>query len=183
VIVHEVDRLQQLVDRMLGPRTVPRMRHVNVHEVTERVCALIEAEAPAGVKVMRDYDPSLPQLTADPELLIQAVLNVARNAVQALEGSGTIRVRTRIQRQFTIGQRCHRLVICVDIVDSGPGIPRELVEQVFYPMVTGRGDGTGLGLSIAQNLVNQHGGLIECECRPGSTTFSILLPVENGESR
>ena len=181
VIVREADRLQVLVDRMLGPRAVPRRRTINVHEVTERVCALIAAESPAGVDVARDYDPSIPELQADPELLIQAVLNVARNAVQALDGRGTILLRTRIHRQLTIGQRSHRLVVSIDVVDDGPGIPDELLEQIFYPMITGRSDGTSLGLSIAQNVVNQHGGLIECESRPGSTTFSVLLPVDNGE--
>jgi len=181
VIVREADRLQGLVDRMLGPRSVPRKRAINVHEVTERVCALIEAESPPGVSVTRDYDPSIPDLNADAELLIQAVLNVARNAVQALEGHGTILVRTRVHRQLTIGQRSHRLVVSIDVVDDGPGIRDELLEQIFYPMVTGRSDGTGLGLSIAQNLVNQHGGLIECESRPGNTTFSVLLPVDNGD--
>jgi two-component system nitrogen regulation sensor histidine kinase GlnL len=182
VIVHEADRLQNLMDRMLGPRTPPRLRAVSIHEVTERVYSLIRAEAPAGVRVEKDYDPSIPDLAADPELLIQAVLNVARNAVEAVEGRGSVLLRTRIHRQFTIGQRHHRLVARIDVVDDGPGVPDELQERVFHPLVTGRPAGTGLGLSIAQSLVNQHGGLIECESRPGHTVFSILLPVTNRSS-
>ncbi len=177
VIVHEADRLQTLLDRMLGPRALPRMQQISIHAVTERVFALVSAEAPAGVSVHKDYDPSIPDLNADPELLIQAVLNVARNAVEAVGTRGRVTLRTRIHRQFTIGQRRHRLVARIDVLDDGPGVPPELQERVFYPLVTGRPNGTGLGLSIAQSLVNQHGGLIECRSRFGSTTFSILLPI------
>jgi two-component system nitrogen regulation sensor histidine kinase GlnL len=180
VIVHEADRLQALVDRLLGPRARPCMRPVNVHEITERVRTLIDAEAPSGVVVDRDYDPSIPDLYADPALLIQALLNVVRNAVQAVEGAGRVLVTTRVHRQYTIGQRRHRLVVRVDVSDNGSGIPDELRELIFYPMVTARSDGTGLGLSIAQSLVNQHGGLIECQSKPGNTTFSILLPIGAG---
>ena len=180
IIVHEADRLQALLDRLLGPRTRLKKRAMNIHEVTEHVRALVEAEAPPGVVVDRDYDPSIPELEADPELLIQAALNVVKNAVQAIGGAGRILIKTRIHRQYTIGQRRHRLVVRVDVSDNGPGIPEELKALIFYPMVTGRSDGTGLGLSIAQSLVNQHGGLIECHSEPGNTTFSILLPVGNG---
>jgi len=177
VIVREADRLQNLMDRMLGPRTPPKMRPVSIHEVTERVFALIRAEAPPKVRVDKDYDPSIPELEADPELLIQAVLNVARNAVEAVADRGRVLLRTRIHRQFSIGARHHRLVARIDVMDDGPGIAPDLQERVFYPLVTGRSVGTGLGLSIAQTLVNQHGGLIECDSRPGRTVFSILLPV------
>ncbi len=180
VIVGEADRLQNLLDRMLGPRALPSKRRINIHEVTERVRALLRAEAPPGVRVARDYDPSIPPIDADPELLIQATLNVARNAVQALDGEGELTLRTRVQRRFTIGQICHRLVVRIEVHDNGPGIPDELREQVFFPLVTGRGDGTGLGLSIAQSLVHQHGGLIEFASVPGDTTFSLILPVEGG---
>ncbi len=180
VIIHEADRLQALVGRLLGPRTRPCMRPINIHEVTERVRTLIDAEAPSGVVVDRDYDPSIPELEADPALLIQALLNVVRNAVQAVDGAGRVLITTRVHRQYTIGQRCHRLVVCVEIRDNGSGIPDALKGMVFYPMVTGRTDGTGLGLSIAQSLVNQHGGLIECQSEPGNTNFSILLPIGTG---
>ncbi|MCK5363614.1 MAG: PAS domain-containing protein [Gammaproteobacteria bacterium] len=180
IIVHEADRLQNLLDRMLGPRGVPNKRSINIHEVTERVRALLRAEAPPGVHVTRDYDPSIPPVHADPELLIQATLNVARNAVQALDGSGALQLRTRIQRRFTIGQTCHRLVVRIEVQDDGPGVPDELREHVFFPLVTGRSDGTGLGLSIAQSLLHQHDGLIEFASVPGDTIFSLILPVENG---
>jgi two-component system nitrogen regulation sensor histidine kinase GlnL len=179
VIVHEADRLQNLLDRMLGPRGLPSKRSINIHEVTERVRALLRAEAPPGVHVTRDYDPSIPPMYADPELLIQATLNVARNAVQAVDGSGELQLRTRIQRRFTIGQTCHRLVVRIEVHDDGPGVPDELREHVFFPLVTGRSGGTGLGLSIAQSLVHQHHGLIEYASVPGDTTFSLILPVEN----
>ncbi len=181
VIIDEADRLQSLMDRLLGPRTVPRIRAVNVHEATERVSVLAAAESPPGVRFQRDYDPSLPRIDADLELLIQAILNVVRNAVQVLHGHGLVTIRTRAQRQVTIGQRLHRLAIRVDIQDNGPGVPEELRETLFYPMVTGRSQGTGLGLSIAQNLINQHNGLIECTSKPGETIFSILLPLEGCE--
>jgi len=180
VIVHEADRLQALVDRLLGPRTRPCMRSTNIHEITERVRTLIDAEAPSGVVIDRDYDPSIPELEADPALLIQALLNVVRNAVQAVDGAGRVLITTRVHRQYTIGLRRHRLVVRIEVRDNGSGIPDALKGMVFYPMVTGRTDGTGLGLSIAQSLVNQHGGLIECQSEPGSTTFSILLPVGGG---
>jgi two-component system nitrogen regulation sensor histidine kinase GlnL len=180
VIVHEADRLQALVDRLLGPRTRPCMRSINIHEITERVRTLIDAEAPSGVVIDRDYDPSIPELEADPALLIQALLNVVRNAVQAVDGAGRVLITTRVHRQYTIGQRRHRLVARIEVRDNGSGIPDALKGMVFYPMITGRTDGTGLGLSIAQSLVNQHGGLIECQSEPGSTTFTILLPVGSG---
>jgi two-component system nitrogen regulation sensor histidine kinase GlnL len=180
IIVREADRLQALLERLLGPRTRLKKRAMNIHEVAEHVRALVEAETPAAVVVDRDYDPSIPELEADPELLIQATLNVVKNAVQAIDGAGRILIKTRIHRQYTIGQRRHRLVVRVDVSDNGSGVPEELKALIFYPMVTGRSEGTGLGLSIAQSLVNQHGGLIECHSEPGNTTFSILLPVGNG---
>jgi two-component system nitrogen regulation sensor histidine kinase GlnL len=176
IIIREADRLQNLMDRMLGPRSLPRMRPISVHEITERVRALLEAEAPPGVSIVRDYDPSIPEVYADPDLLIQAMLNVARNAVQAVGTQGTTVLRTRIHPRLTIGHQRHRLVIRIDVIDDGPGVPEALRDTLFYPMVTGRASGTGLGLSIAQSLVNQHGGLIEYSSAPGHTSFSILLP-------
>ncbi|MBL8260325.1 MAG: PAS domain-containing sensor histidine kinase, partial [Candidatus Competibacteraceae bacterium] len=125
----------------------------------------------------RDYDPSIPPVWGDADRLIQALLNVVRNAVQALDGRGTIQLRTRVQRQYTIGSKRHKLVARLDVIDDGPGIPPDQQEQIFYPMISGRPDGTGLGLSIAQNIVNQHGGLIECASRPGETVFTLLLPL------
>ncbi len=176
VIIREADRLQHLLERMLGPRTVPRFTMVNVHEIVERVRTLMCAEIPDGVQVCRDYDPSIPEIRADPDLLIQATLNVARNAVQAVRGEGRIVLRTRVHQQSTIGSHKHRLVIAIDIVDTGPGVPPALREHIFYPMISGHAEGTGLGLPIAQSLVNQHGGVVEFYREKGETTFRILLP-------
>jgi two-component system nitrogen regulation sensor histidine kinase GlnL len=183
IIIEETDRLRNLADRMLGPRKLPEMQRVNIHECLERVRSLVLVEAEGRVQIRRDYDPSLPELNADPDQLIQAILNITGNALQALqENPGQkepcIVLRTRHMRQFTIGAVRHRLVMRVDISDNGPGIPPALLESIFYPMVSGRANGTGLGLSIAQDIVHQYQGLIECDSRPGQTTFSILLPLE-----
>lgn len=184
VIIAEADRLQGLLQRMLGPRKPPRHEPVNVHEVTERVCALVGTEAPANVSVERDYDPSIPELTGDDDLLIQALLNIVRNAVQALTGEGNegrggrVLIRTRVQRNSNVGARLHRLVARIDVIDDGPGIPDGLKASLFYPMVTGRSNGTGLGLSIAQSLIAHHGGLIECSSNTSETQFSVLLPID-----
>lgn len=183
IIVEETDRLRNLADRMLGPRKLPEMQRVNIHECLERVRSLMLVEAEGRVQIRRDYDPSLPELTADPDQLIQAILNITGNALQALlenpdQEEPRIILRTRPLRQFTIGAVRHRLVMRIDIVDNGPGIPETLLETIFYPMVSGRANGTGLGLSIAQDIVHQYQGLIECESRRGETTFSILLPLE-----
>lgn len=177
VIIAEADRLRSLVDRMLAPNGLPQMRLINIHQVLERVYSLVRAEAPAGITLQRDYDPSLPELYADPDQLIQALLNVVRNAVQALGVSGVIIMRTRPLRQFTIGHKRHKLVLRIEVMDDGPGIPPELIENIFFPLVTGRPDGTGLGLTIAQTLLNQHQGLIECTSSKQGTTFSILVPM------
>ena len=179
IIIEEADRLQALLERMLGPRQLPQWAAVNIHEVTERVRALVQAEAPRGILVDRDYDPSIPDLQGDHDMLLQALLNIARNSVQALGEQGSVLIRTRIMRQAHVGTRRHRLVVRIDIVDDGPGIPEALKSQLFYPMVTGRHDGTGLGLSIAQSLVAHHGGLIECKSQPGNTEFSTLLPIDS----
>ena len=182
VIADEVDRLRNLIDRMLGPNKPPAKEQINIHEVIERVITLIGAECGGRIKLRKDYDPSLPDINADREMLLQALLNIARNAMQALLESGTpeprIRFLTRIERRVAIAGQLHRLVCRVDICDNGPGIDPRIVDEVFYPMITGRSEGTGLGLSIAQALVHEHGGIIECASRPGSTQFSILLPVE-----
>ena len=188
VIMAEADRLQQLVDTLLGSNRPLRIGEVNIHEVMERVRTLVAAEGHPGITVRSDYDPSLPCLTGDMDQIIQAMLNIVRNAIEAVlpqsqrNQPAAIVLSTRAQRQFTIGHRRHRLVIRVDVIDNGPGIPPELVEQIFYPMVTGRAEGTGLGLSIAQDLIGRHGGTIECHTRPGETRFSVFLPLQQGES-
>lgn len=178
VIMNEADRLRSLVDRMLGPNSRPAKQSLNIHEVLELVRNLISAEAESGVRIVQDYDPSIPDVHGDRDLLIQAVLNIARNALQALGREGVITLRTRILRQLTIAHKRHRLVVNISIIDNGPGIPAELIERIFYPMVTGRTDGTGLGLMIAQSMINQHDGLIECHSQPGNTRFDMLLPVD-----
>lgn len=178
IIIQEADRLQNLLNRMLGPNTLPQKEHINIHEQLEHVRQLVSNDIPPQVQIIRDYDPSVPDLYADPDLMIQAVLNLVRNAAQAIGGEGKIILRTRVQRQITIGPRRHRLMACIEVIDDGPGIPPDMLDKIFYPMVTGRAEGTGLGLPIAQALINQHDGLIECTSTPGNTVFTILIPLE-----
>lgn len=183
VIIREADRLQSLVDRMLAPhRSASRVESVNIHEVCERVRSVVMAEFAQGLTIERDYDISIPEFPGDRERLIQAVLNIVRNAAQALQqrraqGDACIRLRTRIVRQITLGRQRHKLALELLVTDNGPGIPPGLLEQVFYPLVTGKADGTGLGLTLAQTYVQQHHGLIECESVPGNTTFRIVIPL------
>ncbi|MGH8454055.1 MAG: nitrogen regulation protein NR(II), partial [Nevskiales bacterium] len=178
IIIGEADRLQKLVDRLLGPNKPLQLATINLHQPLEHVRQLVEADLSDEVTIARDYDPSIPDLQADPELLIQAFLNILRNAVQAVGEEGHILLRTRARRRLTLGGKTHRLVAQVDIIDNGPGIPSGMQEQIFYPLVTTRPEGTGLGLSIAQHLIRSHDGLIECESRTGQTVFSIYLPLE-----
>ncbi len=183
IIIAEVDRLRNLVDEMLGPRKMPKPASVNIHEILERVRTVLLAELGDNIYIHRDYDPSLPDLWADKDQLIQAILNIVRNAKQALledesQEDPKIVLRTRALRQFTIGHVRHRLVIMVEITDNGPGVTKELQETMFYPMISGRASGTGLGLSISQSIINQHHGLVECESHPGKTVFRLLLPLE-----
>lgn len=179
VIMEEADRLRNLVDRLLGPREQLSTRPMNIHEVLERVRQLTGVEAGEGLLVKRDYDPSLPEFEADPDQLTQVLLNITRNASQALGGEGTILLRTRARRQYTLaGKRC-KLVCAIEIIDDGPGIPAEVLPQLFLPMITSSTQGNGLGLSIAQRIANRHGGLIQCDSRPGETRFTLLLPMEH----
>ncbi len=182
IIIHEADRLRNLVDHLVGPNRPLNRQPTNVHQVFERVRSLILAEVPRGLIIERDYDPSLPELRADAEQLIQAVLNIVRNAAQAMHNEGVIRLRTRIERQFTIGHKRHRLVLRAEVEDNGPGIADDVIDRMFYPMVTGRPEGTGLGLSIAQAIIHQHGGLIQARSRPQCTVFTIYLPLEHGHA-
>lgn len=186
IIISETDRLRNLVDKMLGPRKPMEFKRVNIHQVLERVRVIIQAEIASALALERDYDPSLPELWADTDQLIQAVLNIVRNATQALlenpqQKSPRIMIRSRAVRQFTIGAIRHRLACLVEVEDNGPGISPDLRETLFYPMVSGRPQGTGLGLSIAQSIVQQHRGLIECDSKPGRTAFKILIPIEPPE--
>ncbi|MGI8739219.1 MAG: nitrogen regulation protein NR(II) [Gammaproteobacteria bacterium] len=178
IIIREADRLRKLMDRILGPNSRPQMAVMCIHEVLEHVRGLLAAEAPRAVRIEHDYDPSIPFMRGDRDLLVQAALNIARNALQAVGQAGVILLRTRIARQRTFNQQRHRLAVKIDIVDNGPGIPPEIREQIFFPMITSRAEGAGLGLSIAQHLISQHDGAIECESRTGCTEFTILLPLD-----
>lgn len=178
VIIREADRLKNLVNRLLGPNRAPQKAPVNVHEVLEHVRQLCEAESPPDVSFLRDYDPSIPDLIGDREQLIQALLNLVRNAMQAVGSDGSISLRSRTRRQFTIAGVRHKLVIQVDIEDTGPGIAPAMMDKIFFPMITTRAEGTGLGLPIAQYLIHAHGGVIECRSRPGCTIFTMYLPLE-----
>ncbi|WP_405041581.1 nitrogen regulation protein NR(II) [Polaromonas sp.] len=183
VIIHEADRLQTLVDRLLAPHRRPHLvGDVNIHEVCERVRTLIVAEFPRGLRVMRDYDISIPDFRGDREQLIQALLNIAHNAAYALAeriaaGDGQISFRTRIARQVTFGKQRYRLALELHVIDNGPGVPDSIKDRIFYPLVSGREGGSGLGLTLAQTFVQQHHGLIECDSVPGRTDFKILIPL------
>jgi len=182
VIIQETNRLQSLLDRLLAPAKRPVVQAVNLHEVLERVRSLLLAEYPR-LEIRRDYDISLPDLEGDPEQLIQAVLNIARNAAQAIatpthEGPGRIILRTRVARQVTLAMKRWKLAVRIDVVDNGPGIPEDMQDQVFFPLISGREGGSGLGLTLAQTLVQRHEGAIHLESRPGHTCFSIYLPIK-----
>jgi two-component system nitrogen regulation sensor histidine kinase GlnL len=184
VIIEEADRLRHLVDRMLGTNKALVLKELNVHEILERVCSLIHAESGKKVRIIKDYDPSIPEIKGDKSQLIQAFLNIAKNALQALFSQvergedATITIRTRAVRQFTIGTIRNPLVVKIDVTDNGPGIAREYIQSIFYPMISGRAEGTGLGLSITQSIFTKHDGLVECESMPGHTNFIVYLPVE-----
>jgi two-component system nitrogen regulation sensor histidine kinase GlnL len=183
VIIKEADRLQTLVDRLLAPHRHPHIvGDVNIHEVCERVRSLIVAEFPTGLSIKRDYDLSVPEFRGDKEQLIQAVLNIAHNAAQALAeriitGDAQLTLMTRVARQVTVAKVRYKLALDLHIIDNGPGIPTEMLDRIFYPLVSGREGGSGLGLTLAQTFVQQHQGVIECESRPGYTDFRILIPL------
>jgi two-component system, NtrC family, nitrogen regulation sensor histidine kinase GlnL len=183
VIIHEADRLQSLVDRLLAPHRKPHVvGDVNIHEVCERVRSLVLAEFPTGLSIKRQYDISIPEFRGDREQLIQALLNIVHNASYALEsqiqaGSAEIVLHTRIARQVTFGKQRYKLALELHVIDNGPGIPEAIKERIFYPLVSGREGGSGLGLTLAQTFVGQHHGLIECESVPGRTDFKILIPL------
>jgi two-component system nitrogen regulation sensor histidine kinase GlnL len=182
IIIGEADRLHGLVDAMIGSQTLLEKRNVNIHEVLERVRRLVEAEHTGTVQIERDYDPSLPEFEGDRNQLIQAFLNLVRNAVRAVQHSdATITIRSRAQRKFTIRDQVHRSVMRIDVIDTGPGVAPEIADRIFFPMVTGHADGTGLGLPLAQSIINRQGGLIGFSSEPGNTNFSTWLPIEGGK--
>ena len=182
VIIEEVDRLRALVDRMLGPVKPSVQTQVNIHRILEQILAIVQAESLDQIQLVRDYDPSLPDLHCDAEQIHQVLLNIVGNARQSLMESKTenakITIRTRVAHQLTLGGQLHRLVCQIKIIDNGPGIPEDLQKNIFYPMVSGRANGSGLGLSIAQQFISQHKGIIEFDSHPGATVFSIILPME-----
>jgi two-component system nitrogen regulation sensor histidine kinase GlnL len=183
VIIHEADRLQALVDRLLAPHRRPHVvGDVNIHEICERVRSLVLAEYPRGLRVERDYDTSIPEFRGDREQLIQAVLNIAHNATQALadriaDGDAELVLRTRVARQATFGRQRFRLALELHIQDNGPGVPEAIRDRIFHPLVSGRENGSGLGLTLAQTFVQQHQGTIECDSVPGRTVFKMLIPL------
>ena len=186
LIIGEVDRLTRLTDRLLGSRQRPKVQAVNVHQYLEQARQLSQAQYP-GISLIKDYDPSLPELNIDPEQLMQVLLNLIGNACQILtehpptQGAQVV-LRSRHLRQFTLGSQRHRLVLRIDIQDNGPGIDPALSQTLFYPLVSGRADGTGLGLSIAQEIAQHYQGLIEYRSEPGHTCFSLLLPYRQMEA-
>ena len=186
VIIGEADRLTNLIDTLIGPRRPFDMVSTNIHMVLEHVSLLCEPDL-GGINLIRDYDPSTPEIIADPQSLIQAFFNLLHNALVALQPQtdlgqeSQLILRTRVQRQVTIGQQHHKLALRIDIIDNGPGVPLEIMDSIFYPMVTSRPDGMGLGLSIAQSVIMRHQGLIECDSKPGRTQFTVLLPFVNQE--
>lgn len=184
VIIEEADRLRDLVDRMLGSNERPSFAAVNIHHVLERVVQLIDAEQPDRITFTRDYDLGLPEIEGDFDKLLQAILNIARNAKEALVHTkdACVELTTRAVRQFTIGQHRHRVVVKVTITDNGPGIPADIAERIYYPMISGRPEGTGLGLSITQSIIGQHSGVLECDSSPGCTIFSMYLPLAQPNS-
>ena len=182
VVISETDRLAGLVDTLLGPGGPPNKQPVNVHELLEYVVRIIEAEGQRSIVFKRDYDPGLPMINLDRDQVVQALLNLVRNAVAALDGQGAITLRSRAVTNFTIGDTRHSVIASIEIADDGPGIPFDMQDSVFYPLVTSRPEGTGLGLPAAQELLSRHGGLIEFESRPGRTVFFVRIPLRQDES-
>ena len=177
IIISETDRLTKLVDNMLGSHHAPQKSKVNIHEVLEYARQVTVTKLPGNVSIQTDYDPSIPDIIGDRDQLVQVVLNIINNAVRSLSEHGNILLKTRVIRNFTIRKYNHPLVLCAEIIDDGDGIPKEMQDKIFYPMISGHADGTGLGLSIAQSLINQHNGLIEFHSKPGKTQFSIIIPL------
>ncbi len=183
VIISETDRLTNLVNRMLEPNDIPVKKLVNIHEITEHVRSIVKNQLPNNITLDVDYDPSIPELLLDRDQIVQALLNIVGNARESLDrqqiiSKGKIIIQTRIQRNFTINKQYHQLISRINIIDNGKGISEDLLDSIFYPLVTSRPEGTGLGLSISQSVISRHGGLIECESEPGNTVFSIYLPFE-----
>lgn len=175
IIIRETDRLCSLVDDMSGTQTPLRLSSLNIHKVLEHVCKLVLAEQPEGLEVKRDYDPSLPDILGDQQQLIQVFINIVRNAMEAFENAGQLTVRTRAERQVTLGKKRYRSAAKVEIEDNGPGIPHHIFDQIFFPMISGKPKGEGLGLTIVRQIINRHNGSVTFASRPGLTCFTVLL--------
>tara|TARA_B100001059_G_C17819373_1_gene577309 strand:+ start:1063 stop:2238 length:1176 start_codon:yes stop_codon:yes gene_type:complete len=182
VIINETDRLAALVDTLLGPGGPSNKKPVNIHELIEYVVKIINAEDQRGLLIKREYDLGLPYIDLDRDQLVQAILNLIKNALIALDGQGKLTLRTRTLTNFTIGEILHRVIASIEIEDDGPGIPKDMQDSIFYPLVTNRPEGTGLGLPVAQELLSRHNGLIEFESRPGRTVFSVLIPLDQSDN-
>ncbi len=178
IIIKEADRLHTLVDRMLGPNMVPNKVKHNIHEVLHHVYKVLSTKDNEQVNFRIDYDPSIPLLNFDRDMLVQAVMNIAGNALRAIEHQGELTFKTRVLLRHTVNGHLYKLVACISIIDNGPGINDDIAAKIFFPMVSGQTDGTGLGLAISQMLINQHGGLIEFDTEMGRTEFRVMLPIE-----
>ena len=178
IIIKEADRLHKLVDRMLGPNMVPNKQQHNIHEVLHHIYSLVSAEEDKNINFIVDYDPSIPMINFDRDLLVQAMLNITRNAIRAVDIGGEIRFKTRVLRRYAINGVEHKLVACLSVIDNGSGVPEDIAAKIFFPMVSGQTDGTGLGLAISQMLIDQHDGLIEFNSVAGKTEFRVMLPIQ-----
>ena len=179
VIIKEADRLKDLLDRLLTPHKIPQMTGFNIHEVLEQIRSVILAEFSSGLRIERDYDLSLPEILGDKQQITQAFLNVARNAAQALCGKGLIKITTRVARRVTLANQFFKLGLFIEISDNGPGIPKSLIDKIFFPLVSGKNDGSGLGLSLSQTFISHHSGTIDVESQPGNTCFTVLIPIKS----
>lgn len=182
VIIEQADRLTNLVDRLLGPNQLPQFNQHNIHQTIEKVYQLVSLDNNQKLNLLKDYDPSIPEIYFDQDKMLQVLLNIVNNAVQVLPEHGSITLKTRVASNQTINGQRAKLSVKISIIDNGPGIPSNIQDTLFYPMVSGRNNGTGIGLSIAQTLVHQHQGKISCQSQPGHTEFIILLPFSNGQT-
>ena len=177
IIRKESERLLKLINAMASPMPSSNKENINIHEITEHVLELFKYdEENTHVSFVKDYDPSIPQLSLDRHQIIQSLINIIRNAIQAISKDGTITIRTRPIFKHTIGDIKHDLVVKIDVIDNGIGIPEDKLKEIFYPMVTTKNDGMGLGLTIAQSIIIQNNGVIECKSKNKETIFSIILP-------
>jgi two-component system nitrogen regulation sensor histidine kinase GlnL len=183
IISREVLRLKNLVDSMLGPPKSQEKEWHNIHEVIRYVLDIVTGEKSENIYVKLDYDPSIPDVFLDFNAMVQAILNIVKNAIQAMdEFGGVLTIKTRVEHKFTLGSQTYPLVAMMSFIDEGKGIPKEVFDSIFYPMVSSKPEGTGLGLPISQNVLRQHDGLIVAESEPGRTVFNVYLPLNQRES-